>query len=174
MTISVYHLRTSLLLALIPMLGACTGQDSGQDAARAAEATQRAVAALPPACTLGAPGVGAPGTWLNTAKAAPAPGPGIVQIYSFNAAVTTRALRVALNRQGLKDLEKAETRDAQGTWTDAGPIARREAPAACEYVWLEQALPDTRQVNALRFTFRNELGTITVANPGVLQESAAR
>jgi hypothetical protein len=170
MTISVYHLRTSLLLALIPMLGACTGQD----AARAAEATQRAVAALPPACTLGAPGVGAAGTWLNTAKAAPAPGPGIVQIYSFNAAVTTRALRVALNRQGLKDLEKAETRDAEGKWTDAGPIARREAPAACEYVWLEQALPDTRQVNALRFTFRNELGTITVANPGVLQESAAR
>jgi hypothetical protein len=55
MTISVYHLRTSLLLALIPMLGACTGQDSGQDAARAAEATQRAVAALSPACTLGRP-----------------------------------------------------------------------------------------------------------------------
>jgi hypothetical protein len=172
MTLNVFHLRTSLLLALIPMLGACTKQDSGQDAVRAAQATQRALAGLPPECTLAAPGVGAHGTWLHTAKAAPAPGPAIVNVFTFDTAVRTRALRVALNPQGLRDLEKVETRDAEGNWSDAGPISRRDAPAACEYVWLEQELPGIRQVEALRFSFSRTPGTITAANPGVLQESA--
>jgi len=173
------NLKTSrrcapLLLALLPMLDGCSGQDAPESAMRAAQATQRVIATLPPECTLSAPGLEANGTWLNTAKAVPGTGPGIVNVFSFDKTVTTRALRVALDRQGLRDLDKVETRDAQGKWIDAGPTARRDAPAACDYVWLEQELPETRQVDALRFSFRKKMGTITAANAGVLQESGAR
>jgi hypothetical protein len=174
MTLNAFRHHTVLLLALLPLAGACSKQASPLDAVRSAEATQRALAALPPECTLGTPGLNAQGTWLNSTKAVPGAGPGIVNVFSFDKAVSTRALRAALNRQALQDIEKAETRDAQGNWSDAGPIIRRDAPAGCEYVWLVQELPDTRQVDALRFTFRQQPGTISVSNPSVLQTSTGR
>lgn len=170
----------ALLLAFLP-LGAHSQQPAASDPARQAEATQRAIAALPPQCTLGAPGAevpgaGAHGSWLITSKAAPGDGqgPGIVNVYSFDKPVRARALRVALDQLALKTLEKAETLDAQGNWQDAGPVAGRKAPTGCSYVWLVQALPQGHQVAALRFTFRREIGTITSANPGVLPETTAR
>lgn len=163
-----------LLLAIVPLMEACSQQADPQAAIRRAEAVQRAIAALPPTCTLGVPR--ASGTWLNTTKAVPAsvPGDGTANVFSFDKAVPTRALRVALDLQALSNIERVETRDAEGKWRDAGPIGHREAPIACEYVWLELALPETRRVDALRFTFRQAPGTITTANPGVLQESVAQ
>lgn len=139
---------------------------------RTAQATQRALENLPAECTLGRPALAAHGSWLTTAKAVPGPGPELANIFSFDKAMTTRALRVALDLHALGTIEKVETRDAQGNWTDAGPLGHAEAPAVCEYVWLEHELPETRQTDALRFTFRRELGTMTVANAGVLQETA--
>jgi hypothetical protein len=165
-------LRAALLLALLPLVCACTRQSPAQDAMRAAQATQRALEKLPPECTLGRPGLAAHGSWLTTAKAVPGPGTDLANVFSFDKVVTTRALRVALDLHALRTIEKMETRDAQGNWKDAGALRRLEAPAVCEYVWLEQELPETRQTDALRFTFRRESGTITVASAGVLQDAA--
>jgi hypothetical protein len=166
------YLRAALLLALLPAVCACTRQSAVQDAVRTAQATQRALEKLPPECTLGRPGLAAQGSWLTTTKAVPGPGPDLANIFSFDKAVTTRAVRVALDLQALRTIQKMETRDAQGNWQDAGPPRRLEAPAVCEYVWLEQELPETRQTDALRFTFRRESGTMTVSNAGVLQDAA--
>lgn len=163
---------TALLLSVFPVLGACTNQSSPQDAIQRAEAVQRAIAALPPACTLAPSSLGGQGNWVNTTKAVPQPGSRIVNVFGFDKAIMTRALRVALDLNALRDIEKVETRDAQGNWSDAGPVVRYDAPMACEYVWLEQELPQMRQVEALRFTFRREIGTMTAASPGVLQEPA--
>ena len=138
----------------------------------AAQATQRALEKLPPECTLGGPGLAAQGSWLNTTKAVPGPGPDLANVFSFDKAMTTRAVRVALDPHALSTIQKLETRDVQGTWRDAGPLRRPTAPAVCEYVWLELELPETRQTDALRFTFRREPGTMTVASAGVLQETA--
>lgn len=168
MALNDFYRPAALLLVLLPVMGACT-KDPGQDAIRAAQATRQAIEKMPPECALGAP-AGPQGTWLTTTKAVPGTGPGIVNVFSFDKAVTTHALRVALDLQALRDIEKVETRDAQGNWSDAGPVVRREAPSACEYVWMVQELPDARQVDALRFTFRQAPGRITVSNPGVLQE----
>jgi hypothetical protein len=166
------YLRTALLLALLPAVGACTRQSTVQDAMRTAQATQRALEKLPPECTLGRPGLAAHGSWLTTTKAVPGPDTGLANVFSFDKAVTTHALRVALDLHALRTIEKMETRDAQGNWKDAGPLRRPEAPAVCEHVWFEQELPETRQTDALRFTFRREPGTITVSNAGVLQDAA--
>jgi hypothetical protein len=161
----------ALLLALLPLVDACGQESDHQQAIRQAQAAQAKIAALPPECTLGAAGRGMRGSWLNTTKALPAPSSGasIVSVYSFDKPVTTRVLRVALDLQALSNIEKVETRDAQGTWREAGPLVRREAPVNCEYVWLQQELPEARQVDALRFTFRNAPGTMSSANAGVLQ-----
>jgi hypothetical protein len=166
------YLRAALLLALVPAVGACTRQSTVQDAMHTAQATQRALEKLPAECTLGRPGLAAQGSWLTTTKAVPGPGPDLANVFSFDKAMTTRALRVALDLHALRTIQKVETRDVQGNWQDAGPLRRPAAPAVCEYVWLEQELPETRQMDALRFTFRRELGTITVSNAGVLQETA--
>ncbi len=164
---------TILLLSFLPMVTAC-GKQNGpqQDAIRHLEATQRKIAALPSECTLGPPSLATQAGWLSSTKAMPASGMGgggIVNVFSLDKPVTARALRVALDLQALRDIEKVETRDAQGNWSDAGPISRAEAPVACEYVWLQQELPAARQVEALRFSFRQEPGTMTVSSPGVLQ-----
>lgn len=119
------------------------------------------------------PGLDAQARWVNTTKAVPGTGPDIVYVFSFDKTVSTRAFRVALNRQGLKELDKVEIRDGQGQWSDAGAVTRRDAPAGCDYVWLEQELAGTRQVEALRLNFRHETGTVTAANVAVLQETAA-
>jgi hypothetical protein len=166
------YLRAALLLALLPLVCACTGQSPVQDTLRTVQNTRRALEKLPPECALGRPGLAAQGRWLTTTSAVPGTGPAIVNVFSFDKVVTTRALRVALDPHALRTIQKMETRDAQGNWKDAGPLRRLEAPAGCEYVWLEQELPETRQTDALRFTFRRESGTIRVASAGVLRETA--
>ncbi len=76
---------------------------------------------------------------------------------------------MALNRHALESLEKVETRDAAGDWHEAGPVVRRDAPAACSFVWLRHALPDTRQVNAMRLSFNRKSGTLMALDPAVLR-----
>jgi len=181
MTPNAFRLHAALLSALVPMMTACASptpvQPSAQDAARTAEASrvavaaaQRRLAALPPECTLKPAGPGLPGRWMSAPRAAPEPGSAHAQIYSFDTPVTTRALHMGLNRQALRDLEKMEIRDGAGNWSDAGPVATRDAPAVCDYVWLEQTLTEARQVGAVRLSFRQTMGTVTVMNVGVLQE----
>jgi hypothetical protein len=191
MTLNAFRRAVALLLPLLPMMCACSRHAPDPDTPRQLEAGRRegeamqsALATLPPECTLGAPGVGAPGVrapsqelrrnWLTASETAAEPGNSYVWIFTFDTPATTRALHVALNPQGLRDLEKVETRNARGEWNEAGPIARHDAPAACEFVWLEQELSGARQVEALRLTFRQGPGTIKVANADRLQDSASQ
>jgi hypothetical protein len=67
-----------------------------------------------------------------------------------------------------------ETRDIQGKWSDAGPVGHPAAPAACDYVWLEQELKEPRQVEALRLSFHPVEEKIVTANAGVLQDPAGQ
>jgi hypothetical protein len=159
------------------MMSACVSQAPVLDSTREAEAAQRAVAALPPECTLGASvqGVAGPSqrsVWRVTLKAVRGPSSAIPYVYAFDKPVPARGWRVALNRHSLQKLEKVETRDAAGDWHDAGPLLRVDAPAACAFVWLEHALPDTRQMNGLRLSFHRDAGTFMAVNPAVLRASA--
>jgi hypothetical protein len=163
--------RTSLLLALLSLLGACSKTPSGQDPARDienarrnAETLQARLAALPPACTLGAPAQAPHGSWLTAPKAMPAPGQPYTFIELFDAAMTTGAIRAGLNRAALAALDKVEIRDAGGKWLDAGAVSVHEAPAGCDYVWLQQDLGGARQVGALRYTFRRSTDPVALAN----------
>jgi hypothetical protein len=181
MTMNAFHRRASLLFALLPMLGACHKQDLAQDAAHRLEEARRgadeighALATLSPECTLGAPSQGPRGNWLTSSKAAGEPGHPFVYVYSFDTPATTHTVRIGLNRQALQTLEKVETRDARGAWSEAGPAARREAPAACEYVWLEQELTGAQQVEALRLSFRPGPGTIKAGDAGLLQDTTSQ
>jgi hypothetical protein len=116
--------RSALLIASLALASACGKANPAQDAAlnienarRDAEATQRALAKLPPACTVGA-GV-----------------------------------------------------HAKGKWLDAGPVTTHEAPAGCDYVWLQQDLGGQRQVAAVRYTFHRSEEPVTLANAAVFQSN---
>lgn len=158
------------------MLGACNKATSVHDPApdienarRNAEAIQSKLAALPSACTLGAAVQTPHGSWLVAPKAMPEPGQANTFIQQFAAATPTGAIRAALNRAGLAALDKVETRDAQGKWMDAGPVSVHAAPPGCDYVWLQQDLGGTRQVDALRYTFRRSEDPVTLANAAIFK-----
>jgi len=112
--------RTSLLLALLSMLGACNKTVSAHDPAgdiestrRNAEAIHRTLAALSPACIVGTARA-LQGNWQLAPRAFPEPGQPYTFIQQFDAAAWTGAVRAGLNRAALRALEKVETRDAQG------------------------------------------------------------
>jgi hypothetical protein len=167
--------RPALLLACLILASPWSKADPAQDAARNienaqrdAETTQRALAKLPPACTVGA-AVHAKGKWLVAPKAAPEQGRPYTMVQQFESATMTGAVRAALNRAAVRVLDKVETRDAQGKWLDAGPVNIHEAPGGCDYVWLQQDLGGQRQVEALRYTFRRSDEPVTLANGAVFQ-----
>ena len=157
------------------MLGACNNGMSAHDAAvdvesarRHAEATHRTLAALSPACIVGTAAQAPQGKWLNAPKAFPEPGKPSTFTQQFDAAAATGAVRAGLNRAALRALDKVETRDAQGRWTDAGPVTVHEAPPGCDYVWLQQDLGGQRQVEALRYTFHRSEDPVTLSDAGLL------
>jgi len=156
------------------MLGACNKATSAHDpvgdlesARRNAETTHRSLAALSPACIVGTAAQAPQGKWLNAPKAFPEPGKANAFIQQFDASAATGAIRAGLNRAALRVLDKVETRDAQGQWTDAGPVTVHEAPPGCDYVWLQQDLGGQRQVEALRYTFRRSEDPVIVADAGI-------
>jgi hypothetical protein len=165
----------STLLAVLTLSCACSKAAPGQDpvrdaenARRDAEVTHRALAALPPACTLGSTASAPQGSWLSAPSAFSEPGKPYTFVQLFEAATTTGTVRAGLNRAALQVLDKVETRDAQGKWLDAGPVTVHGAPAGCDYVWLQQDLGSARQVEALRFTFHRSPDPVTLAEAGVL------
>jgi hypothetical protein len=166
---------SALLLVCLSLLGACSKAGSAQDPAinvekarRDAEAIQNALAKLPPSCTVGT-AVRPEGTWLVAPKAAPEPGQPYTFVQQFASVASAGAVRAGLNRAALRALDKVETRDAQGTWLDAGPVSIHEAPEGCDYVWLQQDLGGHRQVAALRYTFHRSEAPVTVTNAAVFQ-----
>jgi hypothetical protein len=48
-------------------------------------------------------------------------------------------------------------------------VSVHEAPAGCDYVWLQQDLGGARQLDALRYTFHSSAQPITLANAGILK-----
>jgi hypothetical protein len=84
--------------------------------------------------------------------------------------VRTRAFRIALNPAALNNLEKVESRDAQGTWSVAWTGVPPGAPAGCEFVKdVHTFAPGGREVAALRVTIRPDKEKIVVADAAVLQ-----
>jgi hypothetical protein len=162
--------RPALLLATLALTSACTRAAPDIDNARRnAEVIQRALAALPPTCTLGTLTQASQDIWLTAPKAMPEPDHPTAYLELFDTAATTGAVRAALNRAALAALEKVEFRDAAGKWVDAGSVSVHEAPAGCDYVWLQQDLGGARQLDALRYTFHSSAQPITLANAGILK-----
>jgi hypothetical protein len=144
-------------------------QKTVENARRDADDLTVRLAALPARCTLGdAPNTA--GLWLATTHAAPVPGQPYASEFTFATLVRTRAFRIALNPAALNNLEKVESRDAQGTWSVAWTGVPPGAPAGCEFVKVVHTFaPGGREVAALRVTIRPDKEKIVVADAAVLQ-----
>jgi hypothetical protein len=168
------YFRPALLCACLALNSACSKAPRGQDisdenakALRNAEAIHRRLTALPLECTVGTARA-VEGSWVTAPKAYPEAGHSYTFVQQFDKATMTGTVRAALNRAGLRTLDKVEIRDARGNWSDAGPVTVHEAPAGCDDVWLQQDLGSPREVAALRFTFRRGSDPMMLANAGVL------
>jgi hypothetical protein len=107
---------------------------------------------------------------VNSENASGEPGAPYTYNFLLKAPIRTSAFHVALNAKALQNLEKVETRDAQGNWNVAWTGTRTAAPAGCEFVKLAQRFASgEREVAALRITIHPDPGKITVANAGVLK-----
>lgn len=166
------------LCALSVILVSCLGHGAfAQDpAAKAAvgdtrvqgAAMQRALAKLPPECSLGN-ARDADGAWVNAAHSQGVPSAQIAQEHALAAPVNTHVVRVAMDREGWKLLDKVEVRDAGGQWHLAWSGAQPAAPAGCDYVWFKHALATDVRVGAVRLVFRRENGSFMTGNVGVLK-----
>jgi hypothetical protein len=168
------YFRPALLCACLGLASGCSKTPPGQDvrheasnARRNAEATYHRLMALPPECTVGTARA-VEGNWLTAPKAFPEAGHSYTFVQQFDKATMTGTVRAALNRAGLRTLDRVEIRDARGNWSDAGPVSVHDAPAGCDDVWLQQDLGSPREVAALRFTFRRGSDPMMLANAGVL------
>ncbi len=170
--------RPALLLACLSLLCACGRTTPAPDPAqgietarRNAEALHATLSALPPACTLGTAAQAPQGSWLNAPKAMPEPGHPYTFVELFEAPATAGAVRAALNRAALAALDKVEIRDAEGKWSELAPVGVHEAPAGCDYVWLQQDLGGARQVAALRYTFRRSDDAVSLADAAIFKSN---
>jgi hypothetical protein len=154
----------SLLLALCAALSGCTGMLAQKN-----EAMQTTLAALPARCTLG-DAAGKTGAWISATQTVSVPGPASFWLYTFETPVQADAFRVALNPNALQNLDKVETRDAQGNWSTAWTGGRAGTPDGCDAVKMAQTFAGgRREITALRFVLRPILGMLTVGDVGVLK-----
>lgn len=166
--------RSTPLLACLSLVCACSRTAPAQDPARdietarhSAEAVHATLSALPPACALGTAALAPQGSWLNAPKAMPEPGRPSTFVELFDTTVTAGAVRAGLNRAALAALDKVEIRDAEGKWAELAPVGVHQAPAGCDYVWLQQDLGGARRVTALRYTFRRSVEPVTLADAAI-------
>jgi hypothetical protein len=155
----------SLLLALC---GACAALSGCADmAAQEVRHMQASLAALPPQCTLG-DAADAADAWIAAPQAGPAPGFASSWLFTFNEPVRVDAFRVALNPGALQNLEKVETRDAQGNWSVAWTGGQAGAPAGCGAVKMAQAFASgQREITAMRLVLHPAFGAMNLTNVGV-------
>jgi hypothetical protein len=133
------------------------------------QAIETRLAALPPQCTAGNAD-GTAGQWIGSRSATGEPGKCYTYDFAFKTPIRTSAFHVALNATALRNLEKVETRDAGGTWTQAWTGAQAGAPAGCDFVKMAQRFTaGEREVTALRITIRPDREKVIVADAGVLK-----
>lgn len=128
------------------------------------------LATLPSKCTIG-DAADRPGVWINAANATPAPDIPASMIFTFNGAIRTDAFRAALNPGALENLDKVESRDAQGNWSIRWTGKRPAAPSDCPAVKLAELFANGQhEVTALRITLRPVIGvSMNVADVSVLK-----
>ena len=134
--------------------------------ARQATEMQTTLATLPPQCTLDNTADPA-GEWIVAPQTGPAPGFASSWLFTFNEPVRTDAFRIALNPTALQNLDKVETRDAQGNWSVAwtGQVG---TPAGCDAVRMSQAFASgQRDITAMRIILHPVLGKMIFTNVGV-------
>jgi hypothetical protein len=153
-----------LLLALCAALSGCTGMLAQKN-----EAMQNTLATLPARCTLG-DAAGKPGAWIAATQTVPAAGLASSWLYTFEAPVQADAFRVALNPNALRNLDRVQSRDAQGNWGTVWTGGQAGTPDGCGAVKMAQAFAGgRREITALRFVLRPILGMLTVGEVGVLK-----
>lgn len=172
------RLTTAALCLLIPATFACapaalsqTTPDAATQAAIAhardrTEAMTRALAALPHECMLG--NGAQDGAWVLASHGAGEPTVQLSEVHSFDAPIETRTFQLVLDRQGWKQLDHVEVRDADGTWQPAWSGPNPAAPARCDFVRLRQVLAREVKASAVRLVFRREVGEFTAGDVGVL------
>jgi hypothetical protein len=131
------------------------------------EAMTHALAALPRECVIG-DAAQANGAWSSTSRAQGEPGAQLAEVHSFDAPVRTKAFRLAVDRQGWRQLDHVDVRDADGKWQPAWAGPKPAAPARCNVVRFQQTLVRDVNVGAVRLVFRREEGEFTAGDVGVL------
>jgi len=138
-------------------------------ATKEANDMQAKLAVLPPQCTLGNT-TDAGGTWISAPQIVGALGFVVPGLFTFNGPVRTDAFRVALNSAALQNLEKVETRDAQGNWSVAWTGGRSAPPTGCDVVKLAQTFASgRREITEMRLIIHPVFGKVMFANVGVRQ-----
>jgi hypothetical protein len=154
----------SLLLALCATLSGCTDMLAQNN-----EAVQNTLATLPARCTLG-DAAGRTGAWIAATQTVPASGFASSWLYTFKTPVQADAFRAALNPNALRNLDRVETRDAQGNWSTVWTGGHVDTPDGCDAVKMAQAFAGgRREITALRFVLRPILGMLAVGEVGVLK-----
>jgi len=151
-----------LLIALCATLAGCADM-----AAREVEHLQAGLAALPSRCALGN-ATEAAEAWIAAPQAGSAPGFASSWLFTFNEPVRVDAFRAALSPRALHNLDKVETRDAQGNWSVAWTGGQGGVPAGCDAVTISQAFAaGRRDITAMRIVLHPVFGAMTLTNVGV-------
>jgi len=156
---------------LLALCGACAALSGCTDKRpREVRELQAKLATLPAQCTIGS-AAGVSGSWIAASQAVPASTSGAAPtfVFTFKEPIRTPAFRIALNPKALHNLDKVESRDAQGNWSLAWAGGQADAPAGCDIVQMAQPfVSGRRDVAALRITFRPG-DRLLVANTSVLK-----
>lgn len=154
---------TRSISSLIVLCSTCAALSGCTDTVtRNLNEMQAKLKALPPQCAIG-DATAVPGSWIAAPRAAPVPNVPAAMLFTFDAPIRTHAFRVALNRSALHNLDKVESRDAQGNWSIAWTGTQADAPAGCDVVQLAQTFASSeRDVAALRVTLRTAGASVTM------------
>jgi hypothetical protein len=120
-------------------------------------------------CTMGST-TPAKGEWVEASGVAVEGGPVRRMSVSFDEAIATDTIHVAMNEAGSRALALVETQDADGGWHQAweGRLAA-PAPNFSDVFCFEPQLPRKQLVQALRLTFRDAPGQIDVNHAALLR-----
>jgi hypothetical protein len=155
-------------LPLLVMLGiacaACGHVEVPGDAASGNYSAQYGVMAAPRAQCQAGDVAGQDGRWIDANGASTESNATRRVGASFPQPLAAKAMRVALNGDALRTLDRIDVQDADGAWRAVWQGTLDSAlPHGCESVWLTRTL-DGRPVAALRLSFRETATQVEVSN----------